>query len=58
MNGSTLKARDIEALTFIYRAHGRAAPAARNRWAKFLSCAWVKLRKWNRHSSPSVRQGI
>lgn len=58
MNGSPLKARDIEALTFIYRASEPAAPAVRNRWAKYLGRAWVKVWKWNRHSSPSVRQGI
>jgi hypothetical protein len=58
MNGSPLKARDIEALTFIYRAPESASSAAPNRWAKFLRCARVKRWKWNRHSSPSVRQGI
>ena len=45
MSNSIAKAREIEALTFIFDAAELAIPGARNRWFKFLDQAWVRVRK-------------
>ena len=58
MNGSPLKARDIEALTFVYPASPPATRPERNRWFRFLNGAWVKVRKRTQHPSQSVNQGV
>lgn len=43
MNNSPLKARDIEALTFIYGGPGTVGAPERNRWSKFFNLTWLKL---------------
>lgn len=52
---SPLKAREIEALTFISTASEPVTLAVRNRWSDFFNWAWVKLRKRIRGPPPAVR---
>ena len=54
MNNSPLKARDIEALTFIYSATGPMTPAERKRPSRFFNWAWLKLRKRPARPLPTV----
>ena len=45
MSNHPLKAREIEALTFIYGAPEPVNPVERSRGSKFSKWTWVKLRK-------------
>ena len=45
MNTNTLKAREVEALTFIPDASPRKTPNERNRWSWFLTWIWLVFGK-------------
>ena len=47
VNNSPLKAREIEALTFVYGTLRPVSLGARNRWSRFFNWAWLKLRMRN-----------
>ena len=54
MNGSGLKARDIEALALLYSAPSRSAPPVPARLPKMLRQAWRMLQRARRSTATTA----